>query len=342
VVSAWPSRLSPIGWGQAVQAYSHPTWWPLLPCIGLLLAAAGTAGLVASRRDLGASLLRARPGPATGTTTTALGLAWRLHRSTLLGWGLGAALLGLFAGGLASTATDALGDTAQARRLLASVAPGGRGGLVDLFVTAVVGFGGLLAAAAGSQALVRARSDQVDGRADLVLAAPITRARWLLDWVLVGAACSSTVAVGTGVVAGAAFRAAGEPRFWTSVEVGLAQLPAALVLVGAAALLLVLVPRVSGALTWAVLALAMTLGQLGGLLGLPERVRATSPFAHTPALPFTASDAGPVAGLLLAALALTAAALTAAAWMPGRGAGPRAGPRANRRATGHRPTAVRR
>ena len=81
--------LSPIGWYQAMHAFSGERWWPAL----LLLAAAGLAGhgaayAVFARRDVGSGIWPARPGPdrAPIGLRGSFGLAWRLQRGAVIGW----------------------------------------------------------------------------------------------------------------------------------------------------------------------------------------------------------------------------------------------------------------
>jgi len=77
---------------------------------------------------------------------------------------------------------------------------------------------------------------------------------------------------------------------WSSIAAGVAQVPAALTFVALTALVLVLLPRLTIVVAWALLALAFVLGQFGGLLQLPEGVRDLSPFTHTPEVPVGGAD----------------------------------------------------
>ena len=289
VESAWPSWLSPIGWGQHVFAFSRPDLAPLLLALALAVVASGLALALQSRRDLGASALRSRPGRAMGTIRTGLGLAWREQWPSLIGWLIGAAVTGLLAGRLALAIAGAE-DVARSIQELMDRYMGGTGQLTDLLVAAVVGIAGILAAAAGAQAVMRARSEEADGRAELVLAAPASRTRWLLGYVLVGAVSAASVGLVAGIAAGLSFVADDPDRVWSSIAAGVAQVPAALTFVALTALVLVLLPRLTIVVAWALLALAFVLGQFGGLLQLPEGARDLSPFTHTPEVPVGGAD----------------------------------------------------
>jgi ABC-2 type transport system permease protein len=68
-------------------------------------------------------------------------------------------------------------------------------------------------------------------------------------------------------------------------------------------------PRLSVTLAWAGLAVAITFGLLGDVIGLPQSVRELSPFSHVPAIPAVAASAGPIVALVAVAAALTAAGI---------------------------------
>jgi ABC-2 type transport system permease protein len=312
VASAWPSWISPIGWGQHVFPYSRPDAWPVLWCVALGILSGGAALVLRARRDLGSSAFHERLGRSRGRIRSAWGLAWRLHRTTLIAWAVGAAVLGSFAGGLGTTAVDAVTGDASITSLLHTLVPGGRGALLDEFVAAVVGIAGILAAAAGIAAVLRIAEEDRDGRTELLLATPLGRVRQVTAWVGMGVASVIVVALAAGVVAGASFAASGEHRFWSSVAAGVAQVPAALVLVAVAAVAVVLVPRFAGWVSWVALGLAFVLGQFGGLFGVPRWLRDVSPFTHTPGIPAAHVDWAGTLWLLAVAVVLGASALTIA------------------------------
>jgi ABC-2 type transport system permease protein len=57
---------------------------------------------------------------------------------------------------------------------------------------------GIFAACAATQTVLRARQDETQGTAELVLGGGLTRTRWLADHVVVAAACAVlTIAAGS-------------------------------------------------------------------------------------------------------------------------------------------------
>jgi len=310
LASAWPSWLSPIGWGQKVFAFTQHNLLPLLLSLGFAVVTASLAVLVQSRRDVGSSVLRECSGRATARVTlrSSVGLAWRQQWPSVVGWSIGGALLGSLAGSLAGRFVDSGDLSAQLQHILELFIRGGRGQLTDLMVIAIVGIGGILAAAAGAQAIMRARGEEADGRAELVLAAPISRLRWLFGYLLVAVASAVAVALAAGLGAGLSFLASGSDidRFWSSLGAGVAQLPAAFALIAVTLLVFAVLPRATVALGWALVALAAFVGQFGELLQLPDWVRNISPFAHTPQLPGADAQWGAALVVIVISVAVTA------------------------------------
>jgi len=108
---------------------------------------------------------------------------------------------------------------------------------------------------------------------------------------------------------------AGMAGSWAGVgdllAAALVQVPAALALGGFVVALFGLLPRWSGPLAWAALAVALVMGQLGSLLDLPQWALNLSPFTHVPRVPAEAFSVTPVILLLLAAVALGAVGFAA-------------------------------
>ena len=178
VSSAWPSLLSPIGWGQRLRPFTSPDLFALPVLLAAALGVAVAAVLIRRRRDVGASLLPQRDGRerAGAGGTSFVGLAWRLQRSTLAGWCVGAAALGAVAGALGPLVSETVSSVAPLKELISRLVPGGQAGLIDVFVTALLGVAGVFAAAAGIQAVLRMRAEEAEGRAEALLAAPVSRA----------------------------------------------------------------------------------------------------------------------------------------------------------------------
>ncbi|MES2170339.1 MAG: polyketide antibiotic transporter [Actinomycetota bacterium] len=310
VTSAWPSWLSPIGWGQQAHPFGQPQPWILLLDLALFAVTASAAFAIVRQRDLGAGLVGDRQGRDHGRVGSSFGLAWRLQRGGVIAWAGGAAVLGLFAGGLAKPAIDAIKGNPSVAVAVEALA--GKGGsLLETFVAAIMAFLGVLAAGAALQAVLRTRSEESDGHTELLLAGRGGPGRSLTDALGIAVISLLVVAAVGGLAAGAALAGAGHPElFWPAVGAAFVQLPAAAIFTAVAALVFAVLPRATVPLGWSLLALGFLLGQFGSLFKLPKAVRDISPFTHTPAAPGAHIDWAPL--LVMTAIAVVVAVFATA------------------------------
>ncbi|MGX7823537.1 ABC transporter permease [Actinokineospora sp. 24-640] len=310
----WLSWLSPLGWPQLAQPYVEDRWWVLVLPVGATLVFGALAYSLVVRRDLGAGLLPQRPGPARAPASLngPLGLAWRLQRGGLLGWTVGMALVGAVFGSIASGVTDLVGTSEQVREIFTRM--GGSQALVDTFLAAMASVFGVLAAVYGVQAVLRMRAEEVAVRAEPVLAAGAGRLSWLgshLVFALGGPAVLLAVS-GLAMGLGHGLRAGDVPlQVGHALQGTLAQVAAVWIVVGVAALLFGVLPRVSVPAAWAVLAAVVLLTLFGPALRLDQWVMDVSPFTHVPKIPGAELTVAPLLWLAAVATALLAAALTA-------------------------------
>ena len=304
-----PSWLSPIGWVQQSFAFTENRVGPALLPLALAALAGGIAFVVHARRDLGASLLPERSGPASAGRglRSMFGLAARLSRGALIAWAVGAVLLGALIGTLTNAVAGVATSNPQITQVLRAFAPNGQD-TVGLLIGAIMLMTGMMAAAAGIQAVLRVRGDEADGRAEPLLALAVRRARWLGSALAVGLAVATVVLVLAGVAAFAGLAASGRSSdSWRAAGQALVEIPAALTTVAVAAVLIAIAPRASILLAWGVCAASIVIGLFGPLLTLPTGVLDTSPFSHVPSVPFT--DWGPTVVLLVVDAAIVALAL---------------------------------
>jgi ABC-2 type transport system permease protein len=303
---SWLSWLSPIGWAQQIRPYAHERWWVLALGVGFGLVTATFAYALIGRRDVGAGLLPARLGPAVAAPTlrTPQALAWRQQRPSLIGWSAGMALLGLVFGSSAKSVGSLVGTSSQLRDIVDRI--GRTHDLTNAYFGATFGICGLVAAAYGVQAVLRARSEETAMRAEVLLSTPVRRFGFAGSHLLLAAVGSAVLLAATGLGAGLAYGIAMHDvggRVATLLGAGLAQWPAAMVSAAIAVALFGLAPRASNA-AWAVLAAFVLLGQIGPLLQVGQPVMDLSPFTHTPKLPGSTLDALPLVVLSAVALAL--------------------------------------
>ncbi|WP_327028683.1 anibiotic ABC transporter [Micromonospora sp. NBC_01740] len=297
VVSAWPSWLSPLGWGNQVRAFGGERWWTLALPVALLVAGVAAAYALAERRDIGAGLVAPRRGPATAAPglLSPAGLAWRLQRGALLGWAVGVAVLG-FSMGIAGDEFNAMIEENPAAAEAVS-AMGGGAKLIDAYLAAMLGLFALTIGAYVVQALLRTRNDEADGLLEAVLATAVSRTRWLVTQVVAATLGALALVLLGGLTTGLGYGlVAGDP-LGRAVGLGgaaLVRLPALLVVAGVVTALFGLLPRWSVALSWAALIVFLLLGQLGAVLDLPQAALNLSPYTHVPSAPAVEAAALPL------------------------------------------------
>lgn len=179
--------------------------WDWGPVVALALVSMGLvgAGIVAfDRRDL-ASAVRL---PVPGLPRWSLGTSRPVARSfgdrlpAALAWGLGTALIGIVFSLASTSFAEAMSTVPAFRQLLDLLYPGidatSPGGFLQIgvFSSGVVLFGLAAATAVSGWA-----SDESTGRLDVVLSAPIRRARWAIESGLGAMATAPVVAILMGV-----------------------------------------------------------------------------------------------------------------------------------------------
>ncbi|MFC1407912.1 ABC transporter permease [Streptacidiphilus sp. N1-12] len=299
--------LSPLGWIEEVHAYGGDRWWTLAPPLAAATAQLALASALVARRDLGAGLLPQRPGPARAADRlrSPAALAWRLQRGTLLGWSLGFLTAGTVFGGLAGGVRSLVGGSTQMLQVMQRL--GGRPGVTDSYLATMAGLLGMAAAVYAVQAVLRLRSEEAEGRAEPLLATPVSRLRWAAGHLLHPSLGSLALllAGGLGLSAGAAL--SGVPRTAHLLGGTLAQAPAAW-LAAAVALALIGLAPTRTPLAWGLLGAALLISFVGPALNAGQWLLDLSPFTHVPAFSVRAE---PLLWLTALTAALTLTGLTA-------------------------------
>ncbi len=304
------SWLSPIGWAQKTRPFVGEQAWPLLLPIAAAVALVVVAVRLVDRRDLGAGLIAARPGPATAAPglSSAASLARRLQRGAVAWWTFGLVALGVAYGSITGNIDDFVGDNQSIRDVIAR-----RGGsLIDSFLATALLILSLVSAAFGVQATLRLRGEEAAGRAEVVLASAVSRAKWVASHLAVafGGSALALVAGGAGLGLLGAVTASDAGLSPRVLAASLAYVPAVWTITAIAVVLFGALPRWT-ALAWLPLVVGVVVGMFGTLLDLPRAVLDLSPFEHTPAVPAESWSAAPLVALLVLAAAIVAAGLAA-------------------------------
>ena len=303
------SWFSPIGVAQKARPFAGERFWPFLLLVGITVLLVTVAAALAVRRDLGAGLAAARPGRPAAAPSLGhpLGLAVRLQRASLLGWGAGILVIGIAYGWIGPTVDTFIG---QNKALADVLAGAGGGSLTDSYFAASFRLMALIATGFALQSALRVRSEESSMRAEPVLATPVSRWRFAASHLTVAFAGSVILLAVAGLATGLTYGVAGGgmqsvPRL---VGAALVYAPATWIMVGLAMALDGLVPRWVGA-TWAILAACVVVGFLGAVLQLPRWLQDLSPFERVPQLPAASLTILPLIVISAIAAGLTLAGL---------------------------------
>ena len=300
------SWLSPIGWYQAMHAFSGLRWWPGLLLVAGAALAATAAYAVFDRRDYGAGVLAARPGPARAGLglRSGLGLAWRLQRAAFLGWAVGLFTFSLAFGVMGDDVGDLIGDSDLSKEMVLQ----GSGTVVDAFYATMLAMLALMVGGFAVSSALRPHGEEESGRLEPLLATALPRSRWLVGHVAITVVGTTVVLLLCGAGLGTTYAlVTGDGGAVLRMTAGMASyLPAVLVLSAVARLLFGLAPRASQA-AWLFLLLASVVLLFGEVLRLPQWFQDLSPFEHLPFVPADDFSWGPFLALSAVAAALSVA-----------------------------------
>jgi len=279
------SWFSPIGLAQKARPFADERWWPLVLLLGAAVALIAVAIRLAVKRDHGSGLVAPRPGRIVAARSLGhpLGLAMRLQRGTLVGWGAGVLVTGIAYGWIAPTIDSFVANNKALAEMMASA---GIGNLTDTYFATSFRVMALIASGFAIQSALRLRSEESALRAESVLASPVSRWRWAASHLTIAVAGSVGLLAVAGLATGVSYAIAGGP--WSSVPRLLAAAvvyaPAMWLMIGLAVILFGFAPRWVD-VAWGILAACFVIGLLGVVLRLPDWVQKLSPFERTPAMP---------------------------------------------------------
>jgi ABC-2 type transport system permease protein len=236
------------------------------------------------RRAYGSGVLASRPGPAraSGGLARPVGLAWRLQRGPVIGWGTGMFLGGVGYGTLGDDVESLLGDSDLAKDMFAQSG----GALIDAFYATMILMLALIGAGFAISSALRPHGEEDAGRIESLLATGLRRRDWLLGHVavtLAGTALMLLVA-GIGMGVGYALVTGEGSAVGDYVLPTMAHLPGVLVLAAVARLLFGLMPR-AAFLSWLGLVFCLVVMMFAPIFRMPQWLQDVSPFEHLALMP---------------------------------------------------------
>jgi ABC-2 type transport system permease protein len=308
---AWPTWLSPIGWGELMRPFAGNHLLPLLVAAVVFACLVGTAAVLVNRRDVGAGILAERRcnAEAAPGLLSPLGLVWRLQRGALLGWAIGMTGFGIVFGAMAKNVQTTGGASARWYMRV-----GGSHQILDAYRTSIIEMVGAAVAVYVVQMLLRMHADETDGQLEPILSTAVSRPRWMASHLMnagIGAAALLLLfTISMGLTMGADLGNTGA-QLRVLLEAAAVQLPAIVVVGGIVVAATALLPRWTSLISWTYVGITIIAGPIFGAatLQLPRWLQDISPFTLVPKLPGAPFSALAVLGLTALATALLAGGL---------------------------------
>lgn len=279
--------VSPLDWAALVRPYATERWWVMGLPLGLAVSLIALAFRLEATRDHGAGLRAARLGPPRGASylSSATGLAWRLQRSSVVGWFIGISLFALAIGSLSGSFDNLLRDSPQLADMFRRVGAGASD-LRQAFYVAMLGIMVVIIAAAGVAILGRLGREEDRGTAEAMLATGTTRTRFASSHLLPALVAPTVLLLLTGCLMAVpqALSDRSTAIIATELRAALALAPGPWLTVSIAMLLYGWWPRLFG-LVWAVIGWSLLMVWIGELLNLPQALIDATPFATLPQVP---------------------------------------------------------
>jgi ABC-2 type transport system permease protein len=307
---SWMHWVTPLGWVEQLQPFTNPQPLVLVLIYGFTAVLVVAAIVLAGARDLGSSVL---PDRSTAPAHMALlggpvGLTLRLVRPTVLGWLAGVCAFALLLGSSAKVAAQSIKASPSVESAIDRLS--GNGGLAKSYLGVSFLLITLLVAFIAAGQITSARQEEASGRVEHLLVRPVSRWRWMLVRLGIGAGVVACAGVLAGVFSwlGAAAQHTGL-GFASMLDAGLNTVPAGVILLGIGALAWALAPRLASAAIYGVLAWSFLVELLAGIVNSNHWLLDTSIFHQLAPAPAEAPDWFTGAAMLgLGVLAAVAAA----------------------------------
>ena len=300
------SYISALGLAQRSQIYIENIWWPSAALLLEAAVLAVTAFALNAVRDLGQGMIPARRGRAEApkSLSSSFGLSLRLLKGQLIVWITVIFLLGAsYASVLGDI--DSFIESSEFYQGIIGVNPNFP--LTEMFAAMVNNIMALVCLIPLISAALKPRGEESDGRAEHILSRTVSRPKYLSGYVILAFAASVLLqfANAFGLYLTASAMPDVDLSFSFLMKANLVYLPAQWALIGAAVLLVGLLPKASAAI-WGYYGFTFFGSFIGRTIDLPDWISGLQPFHYIPQLPVDEINPLPLAVLTLAAAALTA------------------------------------
>ncbi|MBS4535070.1 ABC transporter permease [Clostridium sp. D2Q-14] len=300
------ARISPLGLVLRTEVYVNNYWWPILIVIVESLIILAFAYYLNSIRDLEAGFIPAKPGRKTASSflQSLFGLGLRLQRTAIISWFIGMFILGVSYGSVFGD----LESFFETNEMIQQILPPGEGlSLTEQFLTMLMAIISMICTIPALIMVLKIKGEEKRNRTEHLLARAVSRnhimGNFLAISIIVGFISLFLAVIGLWSAASAVMD---DPiAFSTMFKAAMVYLPAMWGMVGLAALLIGLIPKLTG-LTWLYLGYSFFVVYLGDILQVPEWMTKLSPFGHVPKIPIDDMNFTIISVLTLIAASLVA------------------------------------
>ncbi|HWB22878.1 MAG TPA: ABC transporter permease subunit [Gaiellaceae bacterium] len=299
----WLHWLTPLGWIEELRPFADPRPAVLVLPAALIAVLLSAATRIERRRDVGSAVFAAhdsRERPRVRLLSSPSALLVRFEWISLAVWATAIAGYGIVVGTVSKSAASGL--SASLKEQIAKLGesriltPSGFIGLTFLFFILAISLYccGQLAAA---------RNEEAESRLETLFALAQDRTRWLGGRLLVAAGGATLLALvaGAGAAAGAKIVGA-QVSFVRLLEAGLNCLPACLLFLGLATLLVAAAPRHGVGAAYGLVCVAFVWDLFGALLRAPSWLLGMTPFDHVGLIPAQHFRPGAAAVMVIVAM----------------------------------------
>jgi len=307
------SLISPLGLILRTQPYVGDHWLPVFIVLGVAIVIAAAAFYFNSIRDMDQGIISARRGRADGSSLmgSPFGLSFKLLRTAIIVWIAGMFTLGAAYGTIVGEVDQFMASNDLWQQLMigpvgieilrdagytaeqildlirTSVAAEGYT-LTELYMSTITNIMGVFTLVPLFIFMLRAKAEERDIRAELVLATPVSRYKYLAGYAVIAFASAIVMqivlAVGLYSVGVSVLENPGELSLGFLLTANLIYVPAQWFMLGVAVLLIGVLPKATGAV-WGYFTVALFFIFFGRMNIFPEWLQKLTPFGYVPQLP---------------------------------------------------------
>lgn len=287
--------ISPLGLVLRTEVFVENNWWPLPVILLISLVCTGLAFALARMRDLGRGLLPERPGRRHGSflMSSPLGLNTKLLRSSFIIWALVIFICAAMYASIFGDLDNFLGSNEMLKMIFAADP---EFSLAEQFIVLLVAVMTMIATVPVLLTVNRGASEEKLGHAEHLWTKAVSRESYLAAFLIPALVMillfQLLIALGFWSVGSQVLSTL--PGLDVFMQACLAYIPAELVMVGLALVIIAYLPGKSG-ISYLYLGYTFMSVYLGSIADLPDWTRQLTPFGHVPQYPVEEMEILPLA-----------------------------------------------